>query len=740
MNRFSAVFFSLSLILAVVLGPQTRPWTWGPSLVCLGLAVLCALPSFLRNQSKIGMGFLILGSVTAGWFAWRAAVSPVAELRVADLLLLAGAVGAFLVTAATAGDQRAERIFLWALAGLLGANVIVIVLQVADPSFHPIFASKPTTLPSGFYTHYNECANFLVGAGFILAGASLFGSYSKLTRILWGLVALSGLVAVYYTRSRGGILAVGGGSVVFAIIALLISKRRNSPYFAASVIAVPFFFLLAAGWIYKGWSDAQAFRFQTEAETFTGVAASVMDHSVRLHFIGIALSCIQLHPWSGGGSRSFSWECNQFWSYKDHGSGGARIEYVHNELLQAATDYGLIGAGLLLILLSWASFRVIIRSCFSWEGPRISTTDALQIGGFAGLIGMFIQSSFSFVFHLFPGVLLLGICIGRMVFQGAEEKPSNGWKLPRVSILTASGAITIFATLWMGIAGTRLMHILWDSYFRSPAGISVEVKTNAIARATAIWPQATLHNDRAFILQRAARESNLPAAENPDISEAIYDYQKAVQLHPYEANIRTNLATLLGAVGREKDSEREYDQATILEGGFESGYKAHFKYCEYLTMRGLRELEANNLEAAVQSFSDALIQFKKIKEKTPWVPKQPAGLALKFPLYIGIGMSNEAAGDYEGAFAAYDEVAGEYGGSEGHLRSGLLLGKLAETAWKERQPSKALTLFQKASKRLHSSVNLPAGLAETRSEHLEYVTARIQYLLDAKIVPLPDSE
>ncbi len=734
MNILAATFLSVALILAVVLGPQTRPWTWGPSLIFLGLAVLCAVPSFIRHKARAGSGFLILGAVAAGWFAWRAAVSPVAELRMADLLLLCGVVGSFVAMAPVSGDRRAEGIFLWSLAALLVANVVVIFLQVADPTFHPVFASKPVTLPSGFYTHYNECANFLVGAGFILGGASLFGSYSRATRIVWGLVAAGGLLAVYYTRSRGGILAVGGASVVFAIVALLTAKRRNSRYLSLCVIMVPFLLLVAIGWIFKGWGDAQNFRFQTDETTVTA-AATVMENSVRLHFIDIALSCIQLHPWGGGGSRSFSWECNQFWILSDHGTGAARVEYVHNELLQSATDYGIVGAILLVALLSWASLKVIIRSCSNWGSPGFSVNDALQAGGIAGLAGMFIQSSFSFVFHLFPGVILLGICLGRMVFQYEREESR---KHPRAEacILTAAGVATALVALWMGVTGTRLLVILWDSYFRVPAETSHDAKAAALTRATAIWPQASLYGERSFALQRSAQEAGLPASANPFVFEAISGYQEAIRLHPYDANLRTNLAALLESVGKDEEAEQEYRQALLLQGGMESAYKAHLGYSGYLVRRGMRELASNRMDEASLSFGEALQQLERSEEKSPpWIRDQPAVYEQIASLYIGVGITNEAAGDYTDALAYYDRVAEALGKSEGHFRAGLLLGKMAETAWKERQPSKALTLFQKARQRLEAANNLPPTQRNMRDEHLSFVSTRIQYLLDARITP-----
>ena len=124
------------------------------------------------------------------------------------------------------------------------------------------------------------------------------------------------------------------------------------------------------------------------------------------------MSCIAMHPWTGGGSRSFSWECFQFWDPKTQGFGGAKPEMVHNELAQTATDYGLVGLVLLVALLVTLLLGCLLRVLFENSSTKNDHSDAWRIGGFAALIGMLVQGCFSFVFHTLPGIVLLGICFG----------------------------------------------------------------------------------------------------------------------------------------------------------------------------------------------------------------------------------------------------------------------------------------------------------------------------------------
>ncbi len=188
----SSIFLVVALVLAVVVGPQTRPWTWGPAMIALGISVAAALPE-IWNRRKLTSDFALIGfgSMVACWFGWRAWYSPVAELGQADLMLLAGVVGTFVSLRAIEGNPVSERILGWGIALLLLANVVVIGMQVVDPNFSPNFRARAGNFPSGFYAHYNEAANYLIASSLLVAAAALFGRHATGTKVLWGLIAIA---------------------------------------------------------------------------------------------------------------------------------------------------------------------------------------------------------------------------------------------------------------------------------------------------------------------------------------------------------------------------------------------------------------------------------------------------------------------------------------------------------------------------------------------------------------------
>src|SRR5690606_39135774 len=161
---------------------------------------------------------------------------PVAELGDADLMLLAGATGAFVSLRAIRGDALAGKILLWGIALLLLANVAVIAKQVADPSFNPVYHSRSSAFPAGFYRHYNEAANYLIASSMIVAAAAMFGILARVSRLLMAFIAAAGLVAVYFTHSRGGILGAAAACMVLTFTSLIFAKRDGSRWFAPGLI------------------------------------------------------------------------------------------------------------------------------------------------------------------------------------------------------------------------------------------------------------------------------------------------------------------------------------------------------------------------------------------------------------------------------------------------------------------------------------------------------------------------
>ena len=735
MNFPASVSLLLSLVFSVLLGAQTRSWSWGPALLALAVSLGCSIPLMGKKGKLPETGNMtLLLCVTVAWFCWRAAVSPVREFAYADMMLLAAAFGAYITTQQILASRKAETAFIWGLAILGAANLVVIGIQMADPGFSAIFSNRPVSYPSGFFSHYNEGANFLIGTSFLLAGTACFGRHHPIGRIALGLVAILGLIAVYYTRSRGAILAVALGAAAFSILALIHGKRQKSKWFAPFIILAPILAIIGFGLFLKGWADTQEFRFAEKVGT-------VMDNPTRLSLLGAAFSSILSHPMLGGGSRSFSWECYQFWNAQDGASG--RPEWVHNELLQAATDYGLIGAALIMIIMTIVILSAVIRSCFAKKTPTFLPIDGWRAGGAAALVGMFCQSSFSFVFHLLPGAILLGVCAAHASTTSKSTPPVV--EHPPYRIMRAIFTVpTVLCGVFLLITGwitTRQGIQLFPIYLKSTRSNYDSAILERYQKAIDLWPQAAFHREKAFIYQKWIVQENSELTSSQAMSAAIEEYQKASDLNSKDVTLTLNLANLLSAAQRNEEADRAYEKSIEQQGEMEHGFHVRLQYAGHLLKRGTRQLSVNQIPEALSTFSDAIAQLDAIQSTVSQELTQSEGANLKAHIYEGLGLAYELTGDYKGALEAFEVMASADDKTGGSYRIAALQSKMAREYWTQRRPAEALALFLRAKERMAKNPQLPANVnLEKKIELREYIDQSILFLQKARITPSPIGE
>lgn len=730
MPAVSALFLALALVLAVVIGPQTRPWTWGPALLALSGSLATAMPViFRRGRFHADFGFIALAAITVVWFAARAILSPVAEFGQADLLLLCAAVAAFICVRVVCGNLLAERILTWSIAMLLLANLIVIGIQIFDPSFTPVFRSKATEkMVSGFFAHYNEAANFLIAASMLVAAAAVFGNHRRSSRLILGFLSIGGLAAIWFTHSRGGIMAGGVAGFVFFVLAMISGRRRNAKWFVPAVIGVPLIGIGLTAFVLQGWMAAQEVRLQGSG------LSSLMDNNARLYFLGIALSTIGTHPATGGGARSFSWECFRFVDAKTNGDIIThKPELVHNELAQAATDYGWIGAGLLGLLLAAFVFAVVLRSIFEKQPAEADQREAWRIGALAALSGMFIQSCFSFVFHLLPGVLLLGMSLGMMSRPGNSETGAKAVGNRIIFGLAAVAGLVLLA--FSGWNGARVTRILWPTYFAKIPLRSPEARMDALTQAIAIWPQSSFYQDRALLHADMAKDSSANGT-SALLEAAVADYQNAAERNPFDPSYVVNEAGLLSELARDVEAEKQYARAIQLQGGMEPCFRCHFSLADHYLRKSIRNFDPNQPGPSLDALELAADQVETAVRKMHRVT--PDFHVPRVAIHQNLGIAREGAGDREGALQAYDFTTTLHNGHSANYLAGLLIGKQAVEAWFKRRPSEALTLFLQAKQRiLKAGDALPPGVTiSQRAEFLAYLDDSIQYLKVAKVEPL----
>lgn len=731
MALITSILFAISLILAVTLGPQSRSWSWGAALIPLGIAAITALPVAIRAKRFIDPWLVLTGAFAAGWFAWRASVSPVKDAAVSDLLLLAAAVGSFLATRVSLSNRKSITVFLWTIAGLVIANVVVVLIQMRDPSFSPILGSRPVQLPSGLQLHYNEGANFLIGASFLLGAFAFSGNHSKLARITFGIILLSGMAGIYFTRSRGGILALAVALMVLTVVVLVHGKRDGVRWFGAAAVALPMLMVGAVLFTLYAWLKAQ------EVRGMQANIDSLLDNNVRLYLLSIVFSCIGSHPWAGGGSRSYSWECYEFWNVLEYGWHNTRPEFVHNELLQAITDYGILGGLLLGLFVISAIVLAMVRGLLPPEKQRHPCSDALHAGGLASFAGMFVQSNFSFVFHLLPGAMLLGISLACICLPSGEQTEQPGVRTWSVKLILASACAAVaMIALPYGWKGLQVMVKVWPVYFSPSPMNDPMLRADLLADALHVWPQSALYKDRALGLHAVVFNQLSEGAPAPALDEVISDYRAGLEKNPKDITLSVNLGNLLNQMGRDEEALEEYRRSIQLQGGVEIGFGAHSRTSELLLKIGRRQLAEKQFGEAVLTFASAIEHFDEAVAANPAIASSSQGANLRNSIWDGLGVSQESTGDFDSALETYRHSAKE-GSGYGHYRAGNLLGRMAGTSHTERKAALAHSLFLKARDEMAAANELPPGTTKQNQEkQLAYFDEMIRFFVDARVLPV----
>lgn len=718
MALISAILWVAGLILSVVLAPQLRLWTWGPAMLCFSLSALVALPLIWKERKNMGdLVIVTSGFLLVSWLGIRATLTPIQELGQSDLLLVSMAVATFVSFRGIASSLPAQRVVFFGIAALTTASLYVIARQISQPSYSPVFPSA-RGFPSGFYAHYSYGASYLIAVSMILFGLALHGRERLAIRLLLATIAALALVGVYFTKSRGAYLGALGGLGVLFTFTLILAKREKKKWFAPAILTIPFLVGALGYALFTGWSNIEQARGGSDV-------SGLLDNAIRFYLASIALSCFLLHPIIGGGARSYSWESYQFWDYSAMGQGRFKPEHVHNELLQTATDYGIIGAGLLVIFLISITVIIIYRTSSrqtTSAPPRLA--DGWRLGGIAGFAALFIHSNFEGIFRIAPGAVLLAICLSAACFPSTLS-PRSGGNSPiawfRSGLISSAGIVSAILLFSFGLKGTRVSLILWPSFFGN-ANAGKETQLDALSKAIPIWPLFTLYRERAEISQRLAIGEISPETAAEFIQLSLADFQKVTQLHPHDPAAYVSSANILSGLGRYLEAEASFTKAIKLQGEMEAAFQANFQAALHHQRKALREFDAEN---PVDSLSDMQIATRYVEQAftISWIYGNERDQKLRIAIHQNYGKLLETIGEPRKALESFDFVVASPHGLSSNYLAALLYGRLAVDAWFEkRKPEDALYLFRKANERMNLARDqLPPGATPAqREEHSTY--------------------
>ena len=721
----AAFILLLGLVASVILGPQLALWPSTPAILCLALAALVSLPLATRLPRSVA----VTGLALAGWLGYRCINSPVVEFAVADGVLLASCIAVFWIVRGILPRRGGVEVLFTGLGVLVIANWLPMIAQSED-SGHVLWLPRGTvTFPSGFFAYYGDCAAFLTAMALLAGGLMWDVRRAPWFRILMALVALAAAAGVVFTKARGGIVGLGAGAFVLMVLTPWLTLRRGTRWSGVLTLLLPVLVVVGVIWLGAGLGEAQRER------SLDGSTRGIFDNSARLFWLKLATSCIALHPLQGGGSRSFSWENLRFWEGGWTKFAEAEPEFVHNEFIQMTSDYGLVGLVLLVVFLG----AVVVAGILGrWNDPDAKPASAVFVAGLAALTGLLAHACVHFVFHVPPAAWMLGLTLAA-VLETSRSRSTGFSRAGKFFSAFVPAACAVVLGFW-GIRAYAVFREMAPVVYRFGHQVTDPGERLArVAAAAPMWPGHALFTLQGKMAFDAAAKSS--GAEQPLLLEnAESAFREAVARHPFDAEPSVNLASVLSAMERDADAEREFARAIDLQGGLEWGFRALYSASNHHFRKAERLRAAGRRDAALESLILAARYFDTLSSPSAW-EYGSEGSAYRYNISRFLGPWLEGLGRHEEAAAEYDRVAKLPGYNAIHFFAARNLTAWGDDAWERRRPEVALAKFRLAREQMQLARGMvPSGFEVVDGVELTHrLDGKIEFLQGAGIRPA-DSE
>ena len=290
-------------------------------------------------------------------------------------------------------------------------------------------------------------------------------------RIFAGYCIVVFLPTIYFTESRAGML---GTMAAVGVTVCLLALRKSKKLFLLLVVLVPLCstILLAGAWNYsemfkRRMSPVVEFLADAKAEGF----ANTQTRDFRPLTWLDSIDMVKEKPATGFGPGSYRY------AFPEHRKrcGAVRVVtgHPHNEYLEIASEYGLVGFGLFALAWCYALVRLLVFSLKTQNQHH-----AFMAMAFLGTAaGTMLHSFFDFQMHVFQNALvfclLAAIAAGPICGRRQEallKQDVAGWKRGLARVARGGLAVVVIAGLLFSLQGFS------SAFFRSVADRFAEAK------------------------------------------------------------------------------------------------------------------------------------------------------------------------------------------------------------------------------------------------------------------------
>lgn len=611
------VLVSLGFAVIAVTGGDHVIGRAGFGLVLLALPVfLLGLNNLFSSKVRERTWLSVITVLGGGYFIWRALAGGPIGLALPDITLVL----AILVTyqAVTMSGIGLKKAIIVVLAIVCVANVGIAVVQALSGSDYDFWegSAKEASAVTGFFGHYNAFASFLNGAIFFFLSVALLGK-GKIVRIGCILLVVGMLVALHLSGSRGGWISFVIGGVAWLIAINIWLVQQKSKWVGVSIIAS---FGLGVSGVLTSVLVVQKLSEKRAEHSDEGLPVEqdvIVDDGGRLDFQQMAIEVFQDGPVLGNGPRAFSYVSLQKWDPSELLFSNRPPEWVHNEYLQALTDYGAVGLVIILIVLLLHG----ILGCYSLFTESNGDVDPIfKIGALGGLVAVLCQCLFSFLMHFPSCAILCAFHLGILASSPRAFRSKGGFEMAGK---VATGVLGIATSVSLILVSVPLFQSFRLSLKANQALANVVTAGDAF-HALEILDEAGTAGRDPKIFEVAGRLAMTKAAvsmENKDRElakrfneRARIAFEKALKYNPHFSPAIAGLPRVHDALGNALEAEKGHEKAMATLWAREFRLKPHYYAAKSAMMEGYRAMVGQDDLMALQHFRKALERISKRRE------------------------------------------------------------------------------------------------------------------------------
>ena len=259
-----------------------------------------------------------------------------------------------------------------------------------------------------FFANRNHFAGYLEMVLFL--GISLFIINRGAKRFLLQVLTVYIGIAIFFSLSRGGIIALMGGIIFLSLLLALQHTLRRYIWFIISFAVLLIGIMSILG-------------IEPVLERLSTLEEPELAGKGRLEYWQGTINLIQNNLWFGTGTGTFIYT---FPGYQTEYSANIVVNHAHNDYLELLAEMGIIGFTVFI--------AVVILFFYSTIPKLIRIKDqTAQIIGFCSLsacVSFIIHSFFEFNFHISSNIILFIVCTAITLSISYSETDMRYFSLP----------------------------------------------------------------------------------------------------------------------------------------------------------------------------------------------------------------------------------------------------------------------------------------------------------------------